>query len=123
MKKQFKMFIMNNYDTFDREYSWYRWNVTVPLETITQSVNEKVASLYASGPEKVLTLEGENYVSREISSVGNVLSMETGTRGTGGVLNEIVIHGDEATVMIKTESFIRNIFICQELPFIKTMRA
>ncbi len=109
-EKQFKMFIMNNYDTFDREYSWYRWNVTVPLETITQSVNEKVASLYASGPEKVLTLEGENYVSREISSVGNVLSMETGTRGTGGVLNEIVIHGDEATVMIKTESFIRNIF-------------
>lgn len=109
-EKQFKMFIMNNYDTFDKEYSWYRWNVTVPLETITQSVNEKVASLYASGPEKVLTLEGENYVSREISSVGNVLSMETGTRGTGGVLNEIVIHGEEVTVMIKTESFIRNIF-------------
>jgi len=107
---QFKMFIMNNYNTFDQEYSWYRWNVIVPLENITQGVNEKLASLYASGPEKVLTLEGEDYVSRDISSVGHVLSIETGTRGTGGVLNEIVIHGDEATVMIKTESFIRNIF-------------
>lgn len=107
---QFKMFITNNYDTYDKDYGWYRWNVTMPLENITLGVNQVLSSLYASGPEKVLTLVGNEYVSREISSVGNVLSVETGTRGTGGVLNYVIIHGDEADVMIRTESFIRKIF-------------
>ena len=107
---QFKVFITTNYDTFDMEYSWYRWNVTVPLSQITQGINQNLSSLYSSGPEKILTQEGDDYISKEISSVGNVLSMETGTRGTGGVLNYMIIHGDEASVMIKTESFIRNIF-------------
>lgn len=107
---QFKMFITNNYDTYDKEYGWYRWNVTIPLENITLGVNQIISTLYSSGPEKVLTQKGNDYVSQDISSVGNVLSVETGTRGTGGVLNYVVIHGDEATVMIKTESFIRKIF-------------
>ena len=106
---QFKMFITNSYDTYDKDYGWYRWNVTIPLGNLTNGVNNMLASLYASGPEKVLTKVGNDYVSREISSVGNVISIETGTRGTGGVLQYMIIYGDEATVMIKTESFIRKI--------------
>jgi stage II sporulation protein D len=106
---QFRMFITSTYDTYDKNYGWYRWNVTLPLSSITQSVNAQIASLYAASPEKVLTLEGSTYVSKEISTVGNVQSVETGTRGNGGVLHSIIIHGDQATVMIQTESYIRRI--------------
>lgn len=107
---QFKMFISTPYNTYDKDYAWYRWNVTVPLAKLTEGVNQMLPSLYASGPEKVLTLEGNEYISKEISTVGNVRSIETGTRGTGGVLEYVIIRGDVATVMIKTESFIRKIF-------------
>lgn len=109
-ESQFRMFITNNYDTWDKNYAWYRWNVTMPLAEISQGVNQIIGSLYSSGPEKVLTLEGGQYVSREISSVGNVQSVETGTRNTGGVLDYVIIHGDAATVMVRTESYIRKIF-------------
>lgn len=116
---QFKMFITNNYDTYDKEYGWYRWNVTIPLANLTQSVNNRIASLYASGPGKVLTLVGNEYVSQEISTVGNVQSIETGKRGTGGVLEYVIIHGDAATVMVKTESFIRKLFNPSGLDIVK----
>ena len=107
---QFNTFIRNPYNTYEKDYGWYRWNVTVPLETLSKSVNQMLSSLYASGPEKVLTLEGNEYICKEISTVGNVQSIETGRRGTGGVLEYVIIRGDAATVMIKTESFIRRIF-------------
>lgn len=116
---EFKTFITSDYDTFDREYGWYRWNVSMPLDNITQGVNQIIGSLYASGPEKVLTLVENEYVSREITSVGNVQSIETGKRGTGGVLEYVIVHGDEATVMVRTESYIRKLFCPYGLDIVK----
>lgn len=107
---QFKMFITNKYDTYDQEYGWYRWNVVLPMDNLTDSVNRNLAAMYQSSPKKVLTLSGGEYVSKDINGVGKVKSIETGSRGAGGVLESVIIHGEEATVMIKTESLIRGIF-------------
>lgn len=107
---QFKMFITNKYDTYDKDYAWYRWNVTMSLEKLEDSVNSQLAALYQSNPKKVLTLSGGEYVSRDIDSVGKIKSIEVGSRGTGGVLESVIIRGEDATVMIKTESLIRQIF-------------
>lgn len=107
---QFQMFIRNAYDTYDSEYGWYRWSVTIPLDVLTEGVNRMLAQLYEQGPEKVLTLTGQEYISKPIDTVGNVISVKTGERGTGGVLKYVEIQGDRATVRIMTESFIRKIF-------------
>lgn len=107
---EFKLFISNNYDSYDSGYPWFRWNVTISLENITRGVNNMLGTLYASGPEKVLTKSGDSFVSKEIQTVGNVISIEPYARADSGVLDTILIHGDAATVLIKTESFIRRIF-------------
>ena len=106
---EFRIFITNNYETYDKNYGWYRWNVTLPLSVITANVNDNLAAMSAGGNSKVLVLSDGNYVPKEISSIGNVISMELGGRGTGGVLQSLILKGETATVQIKTESNIRKI--------------
>ena len=110
-ESNFDTFIRSNVDTYDSSYSWYRWKLNMTLEDMTQTVNEAVGGLYSSGPDKVLTMgdDGE-FHSQPISSVGQVKRIAIGSRGTGGVLDYVVVYGTEATVKVMTESYIRKLF-------------
>lgn len=110
-ESNFDTFIRSNFDTYDSSYSWYRWTLNMTLEDMTQTVNEVLGSLYSSGPDKVLTMgdDGE-FHSQPISSVGQVKRIAIGSRGTGGVLDYVVVYGTEATVKVVTESYIRKLF-------------
>ncbi len=106
---EFRMFITNKYNTYDQEYGWYRWNIDISLSKLTKNVNSRLESLYHSNPQKILTLSGGEYVSMEIGDIGDIQSVETGTRGPGGVLEYVVIHGENAVIMVKTEACIRSV--------------
>ena len=110
-ESNFDTFIRSNFDTYDSSYSWYRWNLSMTLNDMTQTVNEVLGSLYSSGPDKVLTMgEDGEFHSQPISSAGQVKRIAIGSRGTGGVLDYVVIYGTEATVKVVTESYIRKLF-------------
>ncbi len=107
----FSTFIRTGYKTFDSDYPWYRWQVTVSLEDITRSVNTNIQTIYESNNQvvKVLNAEGE-YVSESIAGVGTVKKITAGSRNTGGVLDYITIVGTDKTVRVYREYNIRKLF-------------
>lgn len=106
----FDGFIRSDFASFDSEFPWYRWNVSIPLESLQKIINSQIGELYSASPECVLTLnEDGEYVSKPIDSVGHLQKIATGTRLSGGVINELIIYGDEATVKVVRELNIRKI--------------
>lgn len=109
-ESRFDEFIRSDADTFDRDFAWYRWNCHMTYDEITESVDRTLQSIYSASPECVLTLNSEGeYVSVPIGSVGTVERLLTGERLEGGVLNELIICGTDATVKVKRELNIRKV--------------
>jgi len=118
-EKNFDIFIRNAFSSYDSKYSWYRWSIDMPLKDMTVSVNERISTLYKENPENVLTLKDKEYVSEDISSIGEVKKIELGERAEGGVLKYITVYGTEKTVRIFKEYYIRRLFYPQTTEFIK----
>lgn len=112
----FRSFIQDDeYITYDSEFNWYRWNVTLGAESVRDTINEKLASRYRANPDLIKTLvSGDNpfdedavYESLPIDTVGDIVDIGVKTRGSGGIIYELVIQGTQNTVLIQTEYNIR----------------
>lgn len=106
----FDRFIRGNKGGYDSTFPWYRWNVVMPLSSLQKAINNNIEDIYDASKDAVLTKnEAGDYVSTPIDSVGKLISIKTGQRLEGGVLNEITIVGSDATVKILRELNIRKI--------------
>lgn len=106
----FTEFIKSNPESFDSETAWYRWNIAFSDSEITNIINNNIGTIYGKFPKYVLTKQNDGtYASQKISSVGNVLNISVELRGAGGVIEELLIIGDRATVKILKQSAIRNL--------------
>ena len=107
----FDSFIRMTYETFDSEYPWYRWNVTLTLEDITKLVNENISKICDSNQSCVYVKKSDgSFVNEHIDNIGNVKKIEIGDRGQGGVLNYIIIYGSDMTIRVDRELNIRKLF-------------
>lgn len=114
-EENFRSFILDKeYYTYDSEFSWYRWNVTIDVEDIKKNINEKLARRYQANPELIKTLVSKNprdknaiYESLPIETVGDIVDIWVAKRGTGGIISELIIQGTEKTIKVKTEYNIR----------------
>ena len=107
---EFDKFIRQNYDTYDSQFPWYRWSCSISLDTLTQSINNNIGKRYSLNPNNILTLSANgNYVCSSISSIGRLKKIEIAKRSTGGVISELILHGSDRTVLVKTEGNIRNL--------------
>lgn len=103
----FDSFIRANYKTYDSEYPWYRWKVTMTLKELTTSINSQLETIKAENIQ-VLNDKGK-WVNKAVTSVGQVKKIEIGDRGPGGVLNYITIIGTDATIRVYKEYNIRKV--------------
>lgn len=62
---------------------------------------------YASNPNLILTLEGGEYVSKEIDSLGTIKDIQIVKRLPGGIADEMIITGSKATIKVISELNIR----------------
>jgi stage II sporulation protein D len=102
-------FIVNNtYDGFESEEPWYRWTTTIPITTLSETLNSRIASRYKASPETIL-VENENgeFESKDISDIGTIKDITVINRNEGGVLHEIVIKGTKVAIKVITEYNIR----------------
>ncbi|MBE5939112.1 MAG: SpoIID/LytB domain-containing protein [Lachnospiraceae bacterium] len=106
----FAEFIKNKYESFETEYSMFRWNVEFDLMTLTELVNSKIGSIYDNNKKHVLTLVNGEYIKQDIENVGVVKKITVSDRADSGVVNSIVIEGTEATVKVLYQSNVRKIF-------------
>lgn len=112
----FRSFILDDeYITYDSKYNWYRWNVTIDAEDIRNTIDEKLAIRYKANPDLIKTLvKGDDpydkdavYESLPVETVGDIVDISVKTRGTGGIIYELIIEGTKDTVIIQTEYNIR----------------
>ena len=99
----FRSFIDDSsaYDTYEKEYSLYRWTIVYTPEQMTAAIDATLAQRYESNPAKVLTLQADgSYKSQPIDTVGQVQSVEVTGRGKSGIVKEITITGEKATVKV-----------------------
>lgn len=91
-EKDFRAFIKKGkyYDTFEKEMSWYRWNVETDLMTIS----------------KQLSVSYE----KEMKKIGKLTKIEMIERGVGGIAKRCKIIGKKGSFIVEKEYAIRSIF-------------
>lgn len=79
----FRQFILNEeYETYDSGESWYRWEITVPAEHISETI---------CGME----------------DIGEVKNIEVTERNDGGVVHKVLVTGEDGELEITYEHAIR----------------
>ena len=95
-----------NKDDFEAEEGWYRWTYSVEsldLDRMTKVLQDR----YAANENLVLTLVDGEYVSQEISNIGDVKEIYVAKRGQGGVAEELIIEAENDTYKVISEHNIR----------------
>lgn len=116
----FAAFIKEEYDSYDKGTSWYRWNITMSMEQAANAVNKNLGEMYQNYPDKILTrLADGTFESRQIDTVGNVLNIAVLSRLSGGVIEELLIEGDKASIKVIKQSTIRNLINPNKIPINK----
>lgn len=107
----FREFIENgNLKTFDSDFSWYRWEVTMNVEQIQASINKEIANRYETAPKYIKTLDKNDiFRSREIEGIGELMDIFVYSRGGSGIITELVITGTKGIYKIATEYNIRKL--------------
>ena len=82
-EKTFRKFILNEtYETYDSKEAWYRWDMTVPVEHISNTICS-------------------------IENIGTVENIEVTERNEGGVVHKVLITGEDGQLEIVYEHAIR----------------
>lgn len=106
----FRAFIEDvDYETFDTDFVWYRWNLYADLTTISEAINSSLAGLGEYGSSYVL-VRGEDgeYRQQQIHTVGAVERITVIERGAGGVVSELLVEGTEAVILILRQGYARS---------------
>jgi len=114
--KAFRSFLKNEkIKTYDSEFAWYRWAVTISKEDLKKSIDKSLASRYQANPVLIQTLTSGSvdskpqYESRPVTTIGNVVDIKVGKREESGILSEIIVIGSECTIKVQTEYNIRTL--------------
>lgn len=108
-EKEFAAFIQNKeFDSFDKEFPWYRWKVTITAAELQQSIEENIVGRYQRNNKMILTKQKDgSFSSQSINSVGKVTAIKVLERGESGVVKSVQITGTKATIKVITEYNIR----------------
>lgn len=113
-EKTFRDFILNPKDaTYDSEFSWYRWEVTISKDNLKKSIDKSLGNRYKANPALIVTLvDGELnnnpvYESRPMDTIGEVKNIKVGKREKSGIISELIIVGSKNTIKVATEYNIR----------------
>ncbi len=85
---------------------WYRW--TYAVNNINKShMLKNLKKRYEANPELVLTLVGDQYISRPIEELETLVDLKIDKRGNGGVADELIIITEKNVYKVITELNIR----------------
>ena len=81
---------------------------------MTEAVNQHLYDRIKAMPENILAMNAKGeYEKKEISTVGDVDSIEVTKRGASGIVEEMVIKGSAETILVKGQSNARAL-LCPE---------
>lgn len=115
-EESFASFIKNTRNSdWEKEEPWYRW--TYRVETLDEAhLYENVKSRYAASPNSVWvkkkdgsfgSFQGPEKEKMDAEGLGRITNLYISARNQGGVASELVIEGENGTVLVKSEHNIR----------------
>ena len=107
--KKFLELMPEDIEGFDEESAWFRWNVELSKQSLSDRVNNGTKIITSRYPHLVKVKEGEEWVGKTIDTVGIVEDIKVLERGEGGIIMTIEITGDENSIRVDTEYLIRYI--------------
>ncbi len=109
-EETFRQFIKDTeYETFDTDFAWYRWNFYADLTTLSNAINTSLSKLGENGSQYVLVKNDEGeFEQAPIRSIGALIRMEVTERGSGGIVSEMLIEGTEATIRLLRQGNVRS---------------
>ena len=102
-----RFFKSTDIESYDNQFSWFRWNVCMSAKQLSNSINSIIKSRYEANKWAIKTLVDGVYRSREIEGIGILKDIEIVKRGEGGNIMEIILVGSEHTVKVLTEYNVR----------------
>lgn len=116
-EETFRKFISEDtLTTYDSEFNWYRWTTKIDMNTLNDTIDEKLASRYRANSNLILTMVNPNeggaeavYESIPVDSIGEIVDITVNKRETGGIITDLLITGSKKTILVKTEYNIRSI--------------
>lgn len=91
----------SGYNTYEKDYSLYRWEIEYTPEQMTAAINGTLAQRYETNPERIRVLQPDGtYASQPVSSIGQVQDISITLRGKSGIVKEITVVGTEATIQV-----------------------
>lgn len=116
-EETFRKFISEDtLTTYDSEFNWYRWTTKIDIDTLNDTIDEKLASRYRANSNLILTMVNPNeggtepvYESIPVDSIGEIVDISVKNRETGGIITDLLITGSKKTILVKTEYNIRSI--------------
>ncbi len=109
-ENRFKQFITSkDFTTYDSEFSWYRWKVTMSASDIEKVINNNLATKYNANPNLILTKDSNDskYKSEPVDTVGDLVDISVTKRDSSGIITELLVKGTENTIKVRTEYNIR----------------
>lgn len=98
------------YDTIEKNLPFYRWSVSYTKEEISEAINSMLEERISMSADNIkIKDEDGDFVSGEISDIGQVNSITVTQRSVSGVVKTLVIEGSKATVEITGQTNVRNI--------------
>ncbi|MCL2356183.1 MAG: SpoIID/LytB domain-containing protein [Defluviitaleaceae bacterium] len=92
----------------DRDFPWFRWQVTMTTEELTQQINANLAARQAANPAMIHILdENGNPTNLPAETIGTLTHLAVTRRGQGGNIMEMIFYGTDADVRVQTEFNIR----------------
>lgn len=109
--------------TYDSEFSWYRWEVTLDAEELSAQVERLLPSRISAAPEEILTKVSEEgkfvtpsgteiagtYKKVSDTTIGQILGFEVVSRAKSGMITELLIRGSEHTILVRNQTNIRTL--------------
>lgn len=92
---------------YEEEEPWYRWRYEVTALD-ADVVNQAVLKRYEANADGVLTRQPDgSFLSQKPPNTGRIREISVERYGSGGVAQQLLIEGEKATLLIKTEHNIR----------------
>lgn len=111
--------IQEEMQPYEQEYLWYRWEMEVPIEKLTEAVNDNLKFCSAQLGTNVKITDTEGKESKE-TSIGSIKNITITKRGKSGIVTELQITGSKGTAILTRQTAIRTILAMQNEKIYRT---
>lgn len=104
------------YNTFEQDYPFYRWSIQWTPEQISTAINANLEARIDANADNITVKQVDgSYISQNITSIGDVQSIEVSERGNSGIVKELTIAGSENTIKVRGQTNARALITPQEV--------